>query len=496
MSRLLAAVMAALVLVAAAPAQTPAERATAARLAAIAHDPVALRAFFTAMPKGGDLHNHVDGAVDAERYVDWAAEAGFCYDPASLILSPPPCLDGHAVRADDRALRTRLIDAFTMHDFVPSSGSSGHDHFFATFPKFGAMFEDQPAQSVIDAARHAGDDRLDYVEFMVPVFDALPFFANELTKIKDTDDDATILAAVRPALAAAIAHERARIDAMDRGRSALCVVRPQDPACRPTVRFMVEVIRSLPYKQVVAQAALAFALAQSDPQIVGVNFVAPEDDPATLATYARQMRLVATLRDSARPVHVSLHAGELTLGLVPREDLRNHIASAVTVAGAERIGHGVDIAYEDDAPQLLAKMAAEHILVEIGLTSNDLILGVRGADHPLPTYLAAHVPVALITDDEGVSRIDLTNEFVRAERDYGLDYPTIKTMVRNSLEYAFVPGVSLWTDHDYARPRAACAGLSDEPAPACAALLQTNVKMRLQYGLERELRAFEAAEAR
>jgi adenosine deaminase len=250
----------------------------------------------------------------------------------------------------------------------------------------------------------------------------------------------------------------------------------------------------MPYKQVVAQAALAFALAQEDPKIVGVNFVAPEDDPATLRTYARQMHLVATLHDPARPVHVSLHAGELTLGLVPRADLRDHIASAVEVAGAERIGHGVDIGYEDDAPRLLQKMADAHILVEIGLSSNDLILGVRGADHPLPAYLAAHVPVALITDDEGVSRIDLTNEFVRAERDYGLDYATIKTMVRNSLEYAFAPGASLWIDRDYTRPVAACAELSDTPPAPCAELLRANLKMRLQYGLERELRAFEAAE--
>jgi adenosine deaminase len=492
MSRLLAAVIAALFLLAAAPAQTPAERATAARLAAIAHDPVALRAFFGAMPKGGDLHNHLDGAVDAERYVDWAAHDGLCYDPASLALSMPPCADGHVVRADDAALRTQLIDAFTMRDFVPSSGSSGHDHFFASFEKFGAAFDDQPEASLMNAARHAGDDRLDYVEFMVPVFDALPLFANALREVKDTDDDATLLRAVQPALAAAVRDERARIDVLERERAATCIVRSTDPACRPTVRFLIEVIRSLPYKDVVAQAALAFALAHADPQIVGVNFVAPEDDPATLSTYARQMHLVAALRDAAHPVHVSLHAGELTLGLVPREDLRDHIASAVNVAGAERIGHGVDIAYEDDAGQLLREMAALHILVEVGLSSNDLILGVRGPDHPLPTYLAAHVPVALITDDEGVSRIDLTNEFVRAERDYQLDYATIKTLVRNSLEYAFAPGASLWIDHDYARPVAACASLTDEPAPACAALLQANLKMRLQYHLERELRAFES----
>ena len=50
----------------------------------------------------------------------------------------------------------------------------------------------------------------------------------------------------------------------------------------------------------------------------------------------------------------------------------------------ERIGHGVDVMYEDRPVELLKEMAAKHILVEISLTSNDVILGVSGKDHPLP----------------------------------------------------------------------------------------------------------------
>ena len=52
-------------------------------------------------------------------------------------------------------------------------------------------------------------------------------------------------------------------------------------------------------------------------------------------------------------------------------------------------------------------MAERNVLVEIALTSNDMILGVSGDDHPLPTYLKYGVPVALATDDEGVSRLSL-----------------------------------------------------------------------------------------
>src|SRR5438034_7427845 len=103
-------------------------------------------------------------------------------------------------------------------------------------------------------------------------------------------------------------------------------------------------------------------------------------------------------------VQLSLHAGELTLGLVPPRDLAFHIHDAVVVAGARRIGHGVDISYEADATALLARMAHDRIAVEINLTSNAVILGVKGHDHPLSLYREAGVPVVLSTDDEGVSR--------------------------------------------------------------------------------------------
>jgi len=75
--------------------------------------------------------------------------------------------------------------------------------------------------------------------------------------------------------------------------------------------------------------------------------------------------------------------------------------------------------------------------VEIALTSNDTILGVRGARHPLRTYLQYGVPVALVTDDAGVARSSMTLEFRKAVEEQGLDYETLKTMVRNSLAFSF-----------------------------------------------------------
>jgi adenosine deaminase len=50
------------------------------------------------------------------------------------------------------------------------------------------------------------------------------------------------------------------------------------------------------------------------------------------------------------------------------------------------------------------------------------------------------VPVALATDDEGVSRSEISREFLKAAQDQGLGYLQLKMMARNSLQYAFIEG--------------------------------------------------------
>jgi adenosine deaminase len=168
----------------------------------------------------------------------------------------------------------------------------------------------------------------------------------------------------------------------------------------------------------------------------------------------------------------------------------------VELAHSERIGHGVDVMHEDRPYELLKEMAAKHVMVEINLTSNDVILGVKGNEHPLPIYRKYHVPVALSTDDEGVSRINMTHEYVRAAETYALSYADLKQMVRTGLEHTFLPGVSLWREPDvFTRTAAACA--SDtlggaKPSPGCADFLHSNEKAEQQWELEKRFKAFEA----
>src|SRR6202030_2428889 len=214
----------------------------------------------------------------------------------------------------------------------------------------------------------------------------------------------------------------------------------------------------------------------------------PEDGAISMADYEPHMRMIGVLHGIYPRVHISLHAGELAPGLVPPEGLCCHIRLAVEEAHAERIGHGVDGMYEERAYELLKEMAARPVLAEANLTTTDVMLGVSGSAHPLLIYLRFRVPVALATDDEGVSRIDLTHEFVRAAETYGLHYGDLKQMVRASVAHSFLPGADLWRNPDaFAATAAACmqdAPGAEKPSPICARFLKSSEKARQQWELE------------
>jgi adenosine deaminase len=140
------------------------------------------------------------------------------------------------------------------------------------------------------------------------------------------------------------------------------------------------------------------------------------------------------------PVQTSMHAGELRLGLVLPEDLKFHIREAVFTANADRIGHGIDIAFETDAQNTLDYMAANKKAVEINLTSNEFILGVKEGEHPFMLYYKNKVPIVLSTDDPGILRTNLTEQYVLAALRYPqLTYKDFKQIAFNSITYSFLP---------------------------------------------------------
>jgi adenosine deaminase len=492
------------------------ELRTARAYQAAQHDgPLSLRAFLDQFPKGADLHVHLTGAVYAETFIRDAGEDGLCADPAALAFVKPPCaaplvaaseLSGNLTAAR-QALYDRLVDSFSLRGFVPTPGFSGHDQFFSAFDRFDGLSKKHIGEWVDEVVSRAAAQNQQYIELMeTPTFEHAAYISrqNPLPPNPSEKD----FADYRQALLALNVKEEVFVDREDvRAAEALrkeiehCGTPQATPACQVEVRYIYQVLRGNAPEQVFAQALLAFETIQAsmdahESSYVGINFVQPEDGAISMRDYTEQMKMQDYLHSVYPKVHISLHAGELAPGLVPPEGLRFHIRQAVELGHAERIGHGVDAMYEDDAPGLLKELAQNHIMVEINLSSNEGILGVKGATHPFPLFRAAHVPVALSTDDEGVSRIDITGEYVRAALDYHLTYQELKQLARTGMEHTFLPGSSLWATPDvFTTPAAACKTPplgADTPAAECKAFVDSSEKATAQWELERRFRAFEA----
>ena len=462
----------------------------------VRHDPLLLRRFLEQMPKGGDLHNHLSGTVYGESYIRWAATDGLCIDTQRLAYTACGADSKTQVPASkaltDPNLYTSILDALSMRQFR-GTDESGHDHFFATFGKFSAATYNRLPDMLTEVVSRFASENVDYVESL---FGQDLGAARELGK---TLKPGMSFEAMRDALLkggapGVVKQSRANIDAAEAGlrRTLKCGTDGAQPGCESTVRYLFETHRAFPREQLFAELLVGFELATADSRVVGLNVVQPEDWYASMSGFEELMQMFAYLRPLYPNVRISTHAGELAPGLVPPEGMRNHVRDSVRIAKAERIGHGVDIAREHDALALLRHMSERPVAVEICLTSNDVILGVTGRNHPLDLYLRSGVPVVLATDDPGVSRGDMTTEWQRAVEEHGLSYEDLKWLARNSIEYSFLEGASLWADRGYEAYAGPCE--EDEDAQLCRAFLDANAKARVQMRLERRLREFESRE--
>jgi adenosine deaminase len=482
---------------------TSAEQRASQRLAAIKHQPGLLLAFVEEFPKGADLHNHLAGAVYAETYIDFASQNGLCVDRTTAMLLAPPC-DASCDKYNnkpavgcayqDQVLYNSLIDAWSMRNWSRSD-EPGHDHFFATFYKFELANLNHTGDAIAQAASQAARDHVQYLELM---HTADGWRAAALgAKLAWNPDFSELRQQLQGAgLADIVASTRKDLDAAEQQmRSRLkCGGAQAEAGCRVTIRYLYQVLRGLSPQQVFAQILTGFELAQADPRVVGLNLVMAEDWYVPMRDFHLHMTMLDYLHALYPRVHISLHAGELAMGLVAPEGLRFHIRESIELGHAERIGHGVSVMEEDRPIALLEEMAARKILVEICLTSNDEILGVRDEQEPLPVYLRYGVPVAIATDDEGVSRSDMTHEYLRAIESYDLSYSALKRMARASVEHSFLPGASLWSAEPAFTLAPSCASDSagsEHPSAACQALLRASDKAREQWKLEGEFARFE-----
>ena len=423
------------------PAASADVRGAAKRLDHLRDKPQQLRQFLRGMPKGTDLHTHLSGAVYAESMIRWGAADGKCVDTATFVSSFPPCTEGQVPLSDalsNTQLWDEILAAWSMRGFRPDA-FSGHDHFFATFDLFGAAFSGRQGDGLAQVAKRAASQNVQYVEPLItPQFGATLAVADKVPYDPDfaAMRQAMLDAGIRDAIPAA--GETATSAISGSWSRMGCATATPKPGCDVLVNFDVQVLRNQPPNVVFAQLLFGFELMKADPRWAGMNMVQPEDAAYSLGNYRLHMKMVRFLSRLYPREKVTLHAGELVPGLVPPSDLRFHVRQAVQVAGADRIGHGADLRWERNPRRIVRSMKRRGVCLEANLTSNKQILNLYGRRHPIRDYVKGGVRVTLSTDDEGVSRTDLTAQYVQAVRSHGFGYRRLKKFANDGLRCSFL----------------------------------------------------------
>lgn len=475
-------------------AESNAEHATTAYFNSIQTQPQKLTVFLHDMPKGGDLHNHLGGVSIAENMLRYARHDRLCINAQSFIVYKDlNCQEHYRVAQIQKfpVLYNQLIDAWSMRHFQAGK-ESGHDHFFATFEKYLLILVKHRAEIVNEAVERACRENLLYLELMMMADDnnagllgSKLIWDNHLNRLREKLLTSGVIPIVSTISKQLNDYQKQLQPFLNGPGKRLC------PDFK--LRYLYQVLREQPPTQVFAQLLTGFELTNRDPRVVGINLVQAEDGKISMRDYHVQMQMIGFLHHCYPRVKISLHAGELVPGLVPMRGLCFHIREAVENAHANRIGHGVDIHYEDHFMQLLQEMVKKQILVEINLSSNAAILNVKGQQHPILLYRQYHVPIALSTDDEGVLRTNLTEQFKLAVVNYHFSYLTLKQLVRNSIYYSFLPGKNLWQNADYRHPVSVCRESfnTGELSTSCQHFLENNEKANSQWKLEQQFSMFE-----
>ena len=386
--------------------------------------PTELYRFLYALPKGGDLHNHITGSVHPEWYLDLAldaAEDGYeyytkvrienCHAGGDAFGHSPYLLLYRNITERDY----QLLDDCERAEFVPlvemtpeqrshwlnalrlDQPHEGRAEFFeAHWTRLSGLLVNPHlvAEIIVRNMQAFAAEGLVYLEAQVPVLgletpDGQPLSSEQVLDI------------YRARLA--------RADARETG---------------VTLRMQVSVLRFHPDAE--AHLRLLYTLAAAQPDVVAVNLVGREDNDK-----GYPLRFLDTLRELRRRyhgVHLSIHAGEV-------DEPNRHVRDTLLL-GADRIGHGVNLITD---PDTLLMMRHGPYLVEINLVSNLLLEYVDSyQNHPFPEYLRLGVPVALSTDDRGMWDSTLTDEFFVAVSEFNLSWEELRRVIRNSIAYGFL----------------------------------------------------------
>ena len=388
--------------------------------------PQELYTFLYALPKGGDLHNHLQGAVLSEWMWDAAMAQksnGYSYYAKTRIQNCrdfgtdefgrdkylllfrnitaanyeklSACEQGEYQKLEDLDARekTAWLDSMRL-----DRKFEGRNEFFdAHWARIAGLISNPylVADTLYRNIEAFGKEGVVYLETQTSVDgyerpDGKPFSTDEV-----------------------IAIYRQRLAAKDAKATGV------------EVRFQNALLRFAPN----AEARLKELFAINDRYrdlYVGVNMVGREDDDKGYPL--RFLPILRELRHKYPDINLSIHAGEV--------DEPNYHIRDTLLLGAKRIGHGVNLITD---PDMMRMMRNGPYMVEINLISNLLLEYVSDySQHPFPEYLRTDIPVALSTDDRGMWDSNMTDEYFVAVREFNLSWEEMTQLGRNSLKYSFL----------------------------------------------------------
>lgn len=410
-----------------------------------------LRLFFTLMPKGGDIHQHFTGSLYAENYLDWINKEGYWINKNDFTVITPKESDKLKDTVSVKNLRSNKVMYSNFFSHWSDKDFANHYHdslapdvqFFNTFSYFSKIFNGNQkyyAEGIQVLKNRAENENVQYIEtmFVSPGYQKADTAFDSMVRSGEINIENKAFRATLDGFISSVRKDALFYSKVNQYRDLvdLCTRGIDDNNFK--LRFQSYVSRNTTPSQFFSGLCAAFYEADKNARVVGVNIVSSENDAIALSDYKLHMQMFRYLKEIYPHIKTSMHAGELTTGMVLPEELKYHIADAISVAGANRIGHGVDIVYETNALATLKRMKANQIPVEINLTSNDFILGVKDEAHPVRLYTDFGVPIVISSDDAGVSRGSLTEEYVLLASRYRYSYDEIKQFVSNSINYSFL----------------------------------------------------------
>lgn len=421
-----------------------------------------LRAFFSAMPKGGDLHHHYDGSIYTETFIDYAVKQDFWLNINTLTvqksLTPELQKNKNWRKFSDLIQKNEfgyykqmLLEKWSIKDFHTSKSPSD-DHFFSTFDGFTPAKAPQLASGLLELKNRAVKENVSYIETMFlqhfkgDIAELNSAF-NQKLKSAQANRNEQNLEQVLDEMYTYFIKNGAEFQAKKYNEE-LAKIHTSNGIDDEnfTLRYQNAILRLKQPAEVFGDLVVCYLSAKESPLINGVNIVGQEDRDVSMQDYWLHMQMYKYLNKKFPNTKNALHAGELTLGVVKPEELNWHINEAIYVANAKRIGHGIDVPFEKNSYSLLKKMKDEQIAVEINLTSNEFILNVKNDEHPISLYHQHSVPIVISTDDAGVLRTNLTEQYVLLAKRYPeFSYSEIKQLVFNSIRFSFIEDENLKT---------------------------------------------------